>query len=143
MKKKIILCTVLLICVLTVAVFASSYSIKITINSSTSSTVKVGETVSLLVSFNNITGDGVGAVVGKIEYDKTIFEKIVATDVVACSGWNSVAYNDIEGNNMEGSFTTERASGDIIKTDNELMKITLKVKENAKIGSTDVKITRN
>lgn len=143
MKKKIILCTVLMICVFTLTVFAASFTIKISIKSSTSTTVELGKTISLLINFTNISGDGVGAVVGKLEYDKTVFEKVVSTDIKASSGWNSVAYNDIEGNAMEGSFATERASGDIIKTDNELMEITLKVKENAKIGSSIVKITRN
>ncbi len=143
MKKKTILCTVLMIYALTVTVFATSFSIKISIKSSASTSVELGETINLLVSFTNISGDGVGAVVGKLEYDKTVFEKVASTDIKASSGWNSVAYNDIEGNAMEGSFTTERASGDIIKTDNELMEITLKVKENAKTDSTVVKITRN
>ena len=143
MKKKIILFMVLIICVLTVNVFASSFTIKISIKSSTSTSVELGKTISLLVNFTNISGDGVGAVVGKLEYDKAVFEKVASTDIKASSGWNSVAYNDIEGNAMEGSFATERSSGDIINTDNELMEITLKVKDNATIGSTVVKITRN
>lgn len=143
MKKKIILCVVLLISVLTVTVFASSFTIKMSIKSSASTSIELGETVNLIVSFTNISGDGIGAIVGKLEYDKNVFEKVTTDDITACSGWNSVAYNDIDGNSMEGSFTTERASGDIIKTDNELMQISLKVKDNATIGTTVVKITRN
>lgn len=143
MKNKLILCSVLLMCILTVTVFASSFSMKISIKSSTSTSVKIGETINLVVGFTNISGNGVGAVVGRLEYDKDIFEKVVAENIKASTGWNSVAFNDLEGNAMEGSFTTERASGDIINTDNELMEITLKVKENAKVGSTIVKITRN
>lgn len=143
MKNRIILCTVLLISVLTITVFASSFTIKISIKSSTSTSIELGKTLNLVVSFTNIGGDGIGAIVGKLEYDKNVFEKVSTDDINACSGWNSVAYNDIDGNDMEGSFTTERASGDIIKTDNELMEITLKVKDDATIGSTVVKITRN
>lgn len=141
MKKRIILLTVLLVCFLTATAYASSYTVAISAKSSTS--VNLGETVNVTVSLKNIDGEGIGAIVGKIEYDQNIFEKVTSADVKACSGWNSIAYNDIDGNAMQGSFTTERASGDIIKTDNEIMEITLKVKKDATLGSTIVKITRN
>lgn len=89
--------------------------------------INKGETVKVTVSLANINvTTGLGAFVGKLTYDETVFEKVEQADVVGATGWGTVLYNP-DG----GYLAVERASGEGIKEDNDVMVITLKVKENA------------
>lgn len=141
MKKGIICSTIIaLITIIALPTFASTYIVKLTTQGSTQ--IALGDTVTFIVKISNIDKDhGVGAISGKIEYDQSVFELIKTANIASGEGWGSISFNDTEGNSQYGSFVTERASGDIVTDDNELMKITAKVKSNATLGSTTIKIT--
>ena len=141
MKKGLVIFTIItLITVISLPVFASAYTVKILTQGSNQ--INLGDTVTFIVQINNIDEQyGVGAISGKIEYNKSIFELIKSNDITPGEGWGSISFNDIEDNSQYGSFVTERSSGDIITNDNELMKITAKVKNDAMPGATTIKIT--
>ena len=141
MKKGLVIFTIItLITVISLPVFASAYTVKILTQGSNQ--INLGDTVTFIVQINNIDEQyGVGAISGKIEYNKSIFELIKSSDITPGEGWGSISFNDIEDNSQYGSFVTERSSGDIITNDNELMKITAKVKNDAMPGATTIKIT--
>lgn len=142
MKKTIILfiMTVFMIASLITFTLAASYNVKITLKDVTSANIEQGQSITFVIKLSNIdAGDGIGAVSGKFEYDTNVFEEIKAADIVAGSGWGSISYND--QNDRRGEFVTERAAGDIVSEDNDLMEITAKVKENAVLGRTEIKIS--
>lgn len=97
--------------------------------------VKQGEDViiSLNVSDINVqTGEkGIGAYEGKIEYDTNVFEELKMS---GNDNWDKPTEN-------EGGFTSVNADGLCVKEAQEIAKITLKVKSNAKVGNTTVKVT--
>ena len=82
---------------------------------------------------------GVGTLKGKLEYDKNIFEKVVATNFTAATGWGNVVYND--QNDREGEFIVERASGDLITSNSNVFTVEMKVKTGATVGKTDIKLS--
>lgn len=142
MKKTITLfiITTLMIIFLITATLAASYNVKITLKDVTSANIEQGQTITFVIKLSNIdTGDGIGAISGRFVYDTEVFEEVKAADVVAGNGWGSISYND--ENDEKGRFVTERAAGDIVSEDNDLMEITAKIKNNAILGRTEIKIT--
>lgn len=144
MKKKITFCTVvLLICFFTVKIFAASYNVKITVQPASSTSVELGKTIDVLIGFTNINGTGVTTANGKLEYDKNVFEHVISdnVEVIEDSGWEGLLYND-SGNDADGSFVADTKNTLPIKENHNFLKVKLKVKENATIGKTEVKVTR-
>lgn len=98
-------------------------------------TVKQGETVTISLNISDIkiqTGEkGIGAYEGKIEYDKNVFEDL---KMLGNDNWDKPTEN-------EGGFTSVNSDGLCVKETQEIAKITLKVKNTAKVGSTTVKVT--
>lgn len=142
MKKGILSVIIVGIIVFTIITisFAATYSIKITLKDVTSADVEQGKTITFLIKLSDIDAEnGIGAISGKFEYDTNVFEKIEAADVKACSGWGTISYND--QNDDEGRFVTERAAGDTVTENNDLMEITATVKLNAPTGRTEIKIS--
>ena len=141
MKKGIIgSIIIVLIAIVTLPTFASTYTVKITAKDSTQ--IIRGDVVTFIVSISNIDKEhGVGAISGKIEYNQSVFETIKTDNIDSGEGWGTISFNDIETSSEYGSFVTERSSGDLATADNELMIITAKVKSNATLGNTTIQIT--
>ena len=141
MKKGIIgSIIIVLIAIVTLPTFASTYTVKITAKDSTQ--IIRGDVVTFIVSISNIDKEhGVGAISGKIEYNQSVFETIKTDNIDSGEGWGTISFNDIETSSEYGSFVTERSSGDLATADNELMIITAKVKNNATLGNTTIQIT--
>ena len=152
MKSRILtillILSIILTCTITINNIYAAGSFNIAITAS-KDPVSYGEEVTVSLNLKDITMEpGIGAVMGKIEYDKTVFERITSASIKSGDGWASVTYNDVDGNAGEGSFVVERenASSITIKTDNLLCNITFKVKAqgdcSAKAGdSTTIKIS--
>lgn len=142
MKKgilSVIIAGIIAFTIVTVS-FAATYSVKITLKDVTSADIEQGTTITFLIKLSDIdVENGIGAISGKFEYDTNVFEKIEAADVKAGSGWGSISYND--QNDDEGRFVTERAAGDTVTENNDLMEITATVKLNAPTGRTEIKIS--
>lgn len=135
-KKIITLLLVMFILGMSITVKAADTTDTYKINLATETkAVKQGEevTISLNVSDINIqTGEkGIGAYEGKIEYDTNVFEDLKMS---GNDNWDKPTEN-------EGVFTSVNADGLCVKETQEIAKITLKVKSNAKVGNTTVKIT--
>ena len=134
MKSRILtillIISIVLTCTITInnIYAAGNYNIVIT---ASNDVVNYGEEVTVSFNLKDITMDpGIGAIMGKIEYDKTVFEKITSTSLKSGDGWGSIAFNDVDGNTGEGSFVVERenANSITIKEDNLLCNVTFKVK---------------
>lgn len=130
MKKRILIIffTFILFCTICNNVFASNFNTEIVIDSKTSNelvlVLKVAD-----VNFNNT----MSTIEGNIEYDKNIFEKVTIENL---NGW-SIVYNSEEKAN--GKFIGFKVSNEKIKQE-ELCKITLKLKENVKNSNTQISI---
>lgn len=132
-KIAIVLFALILIFVTSVPALAvTNYEVKVKADKAQ---VNKGETVKVTVSLANVTA-GLGAFVGKLTYDETVFDTVEQADVVGATGWGTVLYNP-DG----GYLAVERASGEGVKEDNDVMVITLKVKENAAVKSGGVTIS--
>jgi len=116
---------------------AESYNVKIEPNSEE---IKPGDTLTVSLRLSDITiPRGIGAILGKIEYDKDVLKKIESSDIKSGDGWSEVIYNN--ENESEGKFTVERQSGYNIKTENILLNITFKALDDAKLGDTKIKLS--
>lgn len=124
-KITIILCTLILIFVTSVPALAvTNYEVKVKADKAQANN---GETVKVTISLEDISiATGLGTFVGKLTYDETVFEKVEQADVAGFAGWGTVLYNP-DG----GYLAVERASGEGVKENNDVMVITLKVKQNA------------
>lgn len=134
-KIAIVLFALILIFVTSVPALAvTNYEVKLKADKAQANK---GETVKVTVSLANINvATGLGAFVGKLTYDETVFDTVEQADVVGATGWGTVLYNP-DG----GYLAVERASGEGVKEDNDVMVITLKVKENAAVKSGGVTIS--
>ena len=133
-KMIIVLISVILIISISIKVKAETNDSYIISMSSNNTTVKQGQTVTISLKVEDIniqSGEkGIGSYEGTIEYDKSVFE------TVKMSGneeWDTPVLN-------EGRFTSVKTDGIVTNKSQEIGKITLKVKENAKIGSTKIEI---
>lgn len=109
----------------------NSYSMGIETNKNT---IQEGENLEISLSLKDIkieTGDkGLGAYQATIEYDTEIFEYI---SIEGLNSWETPIYNN-------GTFATTTKTGEVIKEDEYVARITLKVKKNITQKSTTIKI---
>lgn len=135
-KKNIILILIVMIILgMSITVKAANPTDTYKINLVTAnSTVKQGETVTISLNVSDIniqTGEkGIGAYEGKVEYDKNVFEELKMS---GNDNWDKPGEN-------EGVFTSVNSDGICVQEAQEIAKITLKVKSNAKVGTTAIKI---
>ena len=113
---------------------AASDSYKVSL-SANHSQVHIGDELTLTISLSNISIEsgekGIGAYKSDIEFDSSIFE-YVSTEGI--EKWDSPFY---ESKKIIG--TTK--DGKVVNTAQDIGKITLKVKENATLGETTIKLT--
>ena len=131
--KKLISSCITFIAIIIIANYVAASSYKMEIKSNTQETKK-GETITINVELTDYKDikNGLQAYQGQIEYDTNIFEKIEPDQIELKNGWTSLQYN--EENN---AFVAIHKTGSL---ENEIISISLKVKENAKVGETTIKV---
>ena len=108
----------------------------------TSSDTKLiaGQSVEITLSITNIdAGNGIDAIVGKINYDENVFEEITDEELDGQNKWNVQIYNP-----NTRLFTISKSSK--VNKNSDVLKITFKVKEgvtaeNAKISISDIVVS--
>lgn len=93
------------------------------------------DTVTITIGLKDIAvegGDkGIGAYTAMLEFDTSVFEYVSADGV---GEWKDPLY---EG----GAFTSNTKKGEVVKTNQDIVAITLKVKKDAKVGETQIELT--
>ena len=129
---ELILITVLLL--LTSNVYAATNSFKATLNVNNSS-VKIGDTVTITIQLSDIaieSGEkGIGAYTANLEFDSSVFEYVKTNGT---NNWEAPVYQakKIVGNTADGK---------VVNTNQSIGTITFKVKEDATLGETTIKLT--
>lgn len=103
---------------------------------SSKTTVNPGDevTVTLKVKdFENMT-DGIYSFLATIGYDKDVFETLTETSVKGSSSWSSVPTFNPEN----GLIVADTGIG--VKAESDVFSIQFKVKETAKLGTTDITV---
>lgn len=95
--------------------------------------IEAGKTITINVSLCDINKN-VDTVIATIEYDKDIFEEPVEDDFNPVNNWSYPIYND-----ENGMFLIEKTGG--TTTNETIMSIALKVKENVTAKTTTVSLT--
>ena len=110
---------------------AASFTLKAT---PSKTTVEPGDTVTVDIAISNIDiTNGINTVEGYLEYDENILEPVTQESFSAKSNW-STTYND-QGGELNGKFLIVTLSqGEV--SDQSIATLTLKVKANAKRGTT-------
>lgn len=95
--------------------------------------IEAGKTITINVSLCDINKN-VDTVIAMIKYDKDIFEEPIEDDLNPVNNWSYPIYND-----ENGMFLIEKTGGTI--TNETIMSIALKVKENVTAKTTTVELT--
>ncbi len=97
--------------------------------------LKANETLEVTFSFTNFReiNKGINAYKGTLEYDKNIFEEVVQSDFESLNNWEELKYNP-----QNGQFVAFRKVG--TKTEENVVKLVLKVKKDVEATKTIVKI---
>lgn len=137
MKNKlisVILITLLALLVSVAPVFATtSFNVSLSANNTR---VAQGDEVVVTISLKDFTAGetGVNAIALTLDYDKSIFETLEASDLATSQGgWGAPTFNPANGR------TAMDASG-FVAENHEMLKVTFKVKEDATIGSTTISV---
>ena len=133
-KKAISIILTLIMLLFTTNVYAANDSFKTALSVNNSS-VKRGENVTITISLNDISIEsgekGIGAYTASLEFNSSVFEyvKTEGTDK-----WEAPVYQEkrIVGNTVDG---------EVVNTNQSIGTITLKVKKDATLGETTVKLT--
>lgn len=129
MKKKVIFTTILvIICLISTTIYGSLSGSLQAIASKT--TVSPGEEITITVKVSNITtsNQGVAGFESKLQYDKDVFEEVKVNDIT--SSWT------VE--NMDPSTLLSVMTTNPVSADTNIFTIKMKVKEEAKAGSTTI-----
>lgn len=136
MKSKKIIVILLVIAMIiginikTLAATGDSYKINLT---ATSTTAKAGDTVSINLKITNVNVEnGIGSCQGTVSYDKDVFELV---EISGIGKWGGLASDD------NGNFTGARSDAQAISEDQEILTVELKVKDSAKAGSSEIKVS--
>lgn len=124
----IIITAIILLTINSIKTYATSYTLNASIDKNE---YKLQDKVNVKVSLENVENiNEIYGVIGKIEYDKEVFEDDISNIVTE---WNDVKYNK-----DTGEFVVIRNS--TIEAKKEIFEIELKIKENAKLGNTNISI---
>ena len=109
---------------------AHSYGVKIT---PSSANVAKGDTVSLVVSVNNLNvgANGLNTFYAIVEYDTNVFEPLASDSIKALNEWTPGPLNTSTGDMFLMKYSFQKTEGDVVE-------LKLKAKSNAKLGSTSV-----
>ena len=97
------------------------------------SQLKHGEEIVVTLKFDqyNKQTEAINCFQAVLDYDKEVFEKVVQANFRTLNNWESLKYNQ-----ETGDFVVIKKAG--IKKDEEIIQITLKVKEGAKAGKYNI-----
>lgn len=135
MKKTLsIVVVAMLVLLLSMGTVNAAQDLKVALSSNANnSRVEQGGTVVVTLTLNGFkSGEtGINAFGAVLDYDKTVFETVQATDFVMQNGWTGPTYNPANGmlTSTTGTFVTDN---------HEVLKLTLKVKANATLGTSVV-----
>lgn len=124
------LCILCIVFCASISMATDNAKIKLTVDKTE---VVAGENVKVTVKVKDITGilNGILGIQGKITYDNAVFESV---SFASLNDWDKPEYNE-----SNGSFLT--AKGDYVKNDEDVFIMSLKVKNNAKLGETKIQLT--
>ena len=133
-KKVIFAVLIITLLVLTSSVHAANDSFK-TALSVNNSQVKKGEEVTVTLKLSDISiksGEkGIGAYSAKIDFDSSIFEYV---SVRGADKWDTPLYQN-------KLITATTSDGNVVNTNQSIATVTFKVKSNAALGDTTIKLT--
>lgn len=134
MKKITSICLSLIIIFITSVAYATTtFTAKL---ESDKLTVKAGEEVEIVLKLEDFTENekGTNVLLGTLEYDRNIFEKIEDEDIEILQYWNSPMYNS-----ENGKLILE--ANEFINTPHNVLKIKFKVKDNIEENtSTEIRV---
>lgn len=137
--KKIASIILIAMIALTANVYATNDSYKTTL-STTKTKVKSGDTIEITIGLKDISIEsgeqGIGAYTAEIEFDNSIFE-YAEESARGANGWEIMCHESEKGVLIVGNTS----NGEVVKTDQIIGTITLKVKDNVKSGETTIKLT--
>ena len=98
--------------------------------------LKANESVEITLSLDNFHDikKGINAIIGTLEYDKSIFEEIVQSDFACQNNWEELKFNP-----QNGEIVAIRKVGTLVGEN--VVTITLKVKNNVASAKTLIKVT--
>ncbi len=105
--------------------------------------VKAGETVTIAFSAENINAgeNGINSIVGWLDYDQSVFDSMEFVGISnERNAWN-VELNQIEGHKLFGKFCIYTLNEGTTENEN-IAKMTLKLKDNLKPMVTEIKFTK-
>ncbi len=103
-------------------------------------TIGAGEDLAVEVRMKNVRSEeGIGAILAKLVYDKSVFEQITKENFVEGEEWDAPEYNS--QNENEGKLFTLTKTGENMTTENVIFTINMKVLPNAQPGNTTIKLT--
>ena len=132
-KKAISILLTVIMLLFTTNVYAANDSFKTTLSVNNSS-AKRGENVTVTISLNDISIEGgekgIGAYTASLEFDSSVFEYVKTEGT---NKWEAPTYQEkrIVGNTVDG---------EVVNTNQSIGTITFKVKENATLGETTIKL---
>ena len=133
-KKTISIILTVILLLFTTKVYAANDSFK-TALSVNNSTVKRGENVIVTILLNNISIEsgekGIGAYTSKLDFDSSVLEYV---ETKGTDKWEAPFY-------QEKQITGTTNDGKVVNTNQSIGTITFKVKENAILGETTIKLT--
>lgn len=117
-----------IVILITLSNAASTSIFKASLTSSTT-TLKPGEevTVTILVSDINMGDNGINTLEGKISYDKNIFEEVKSSAIQSLNNW-ATTYND-ERSTLNGKFLAVNLSSGV-KESTKIFSVKFKVKSD-------------
>lgn len=132
MKKTLatFIITALILVTFVTKVQALSFGVKIT---PTSSEVKKGDSVTLVLSVSNLDvgSNGINTLITAIDYDKSVFETLTASDIKSLNNWDSPTFNPSNGKVI-------LTKGDFVNSESDVLQVKLTAKSTAAVGETTV-----
>ncbi len=133
-KKVVFAVLIASILFLTSSIYAANDSFK-TALSVNKSQLKRGEEVTVTLKLSDISIEsgekGIGAYSAKIDFDSNIFEYV---SISGSEKWDTPLYQD-------KLITATTSDGNVVNTNQSIATVTLKVKSNATLGDTTIKLT--
>lgn len=132
MKKTLatFIITALILVTFVTKVQALSFGVKIT---PTSSEVKKGDSVTLVLSVSNLDvgSNGINTLITTIDYDKSVFETLTSSDIKSLNNWDSPTFNPSNGKVI-------LTKGDFVNSESDVLQVKLTAKSTAEVGETTV-----
>lgn len=132
--KGIVGIVLIVLLIFTTRVYAANDSFKTTI-ATTNTQVKRGDTVTITIGLKDIaieSGEkGIGGYTANIKFDSSVLEYVSTNGT---DKWEAPFYQN-------GLITGNTKDGEVVKTTQSIGTITFRVKKDAQIGETDIRLT--